>query len=278
MPSVFGGVLLAYQAFKYLAEGLERLLAAAVAWERIQPFWRAASRPEPLGHPQYTAHGAANVAPHPEHAPEESFYGGPLLDVHNLVFRQAARPEPVLRGLGLRIYPRERVLLSGPSGSGKSSLGMVLAGLRAPHGGLCLLAGLDRETLGAVGWRQRVVIVPQFHENHILTGTLAFNLLMGRGWPPRQRDLDEAEAVCRDLGLQALLERMPAGLQQWVGETGWQLSHGERDRVYIARALLQGAEFMILDESLAALDPHTLGQVLNGVLGRAPALLLIAHP
>jgi ATP-binding cassette subfamily B protein len=120
--------------------------------------------------------------------------------------------------------------------------------------------------------------VPQFHENHILTGTLAFNLLMGRGWPPRQRDLDEAEAVCRDLGLQALLERMPAGLQQWVGETGWQLSHGERDRVYIARALLQGAEFMILDESLAALDPHTLGQVLDGVLGRALALLLIAHP
>jgi ABC-type transport system involved in cytochrome bd biosynthesis fused ATPase/permease subunit len=123
-----------------------------------------------------------------------------------------------------------------------------------------------------------VLWVPQFHENYLLTGTFAFNLLLGRGWPPTSRDLADAETICGALGLGALLERMPAGLQQMVGETGWQLSHGERSRVYLARALLQDAELVILDESFAALDPETLRTAFACVLERAKTLLLIAHP
>jgi ATP-binding cassette, subfamily B, bacterial len=109
-------------------------------------------------------------------------------------------------------------------------------------------------------------------------GTLAFNALMGRDWPPRLDDLDEAERVCRALGLGPLLERMPAGLHQMVGETGWQLSHGERSRLYIARALLQRTDILILDESLAALDPQTLRRALDFVIEEAPTVLIIAHP
>jgi ATP-binding cassette subfamily B protein len=71
---------------------------------------------------------------------------------------------------------------------------------------------------------------------------------------------------------------MPGGLMQMVGETGWQLSHGERSRLFIARALLQNAEMIVLDESFAALDPKSLETALSCVLARAPALLVIAHP
>ena len=71
---------------------------------------------------------------------------------------------------------------------------------------------------------------------------------------------------------------MPGGILQMVGETGWQLSHGERSRLYIARALLQGPEVLILDESFAALDPETLRGTLGYVLERAPTLIVIAHP
>jgi ABC-type multidrug transport system fused ATPase/permease subunit len=71
---------------------------------------------------------------------------------------------------------------------------------------------------------------------------------------------------------------MPAGLWQIVGETGWQLSHGERSRLYIARALLQDAAVLILDESFAALDPETLHHVQQCVLEHAPTLMVIAHP
>jgi ATP-binding cassette subfamily B protein len=83
----------------------------------------------------------------------------------------------------------ERVLLEGPSGGGKSTLVALLTGLRQPESGLLLLGGLDLPTLGAASWRQRVVAVPQFHDNHVFTGTLAFNVLMGRHWPPQSADL-----------------------------------------------------------------------------------------
>jgi ABC-type transport system involved in cytochrome bd biosynthesis fused ATPase/permease subunit len=62
-----------------------------------------------------------------------------------------------------------------------------------------------------------------------------------------------------------------------VGETGWQLSQGERSRIFMARALLQGAGLVVLDETFAALDPETMRQTLACVLKRAPSLLVIAH-
>jgi ABC-type transport system involved in cytochrome bd biosynthesis fused ATPase/permease subunit len=101
---------------------------------------------------------------------------------------------------------------------------------------------------------------------------------MGRRWPALPEDLQEAEALCRELGLGPLLDRMPAGLLQMVGETGWQLSHGERSRLYMARALLEDADLVVVDENLAALDPETLRQSLRCLLDRASSLLVIAHP
>ena len=97
--------------------------------------------------------------------------------------------------------------------------------------------------------------------------------------PPcsRPADFEEAQAICDELGLDDLLERMPAGMLQMVGETGWQLSHGERSRLYIARALLQDAELVVLDESFAALDPENLKRAVECVVKRARSLLVIAH-
>jgi ABC-type bacteriocin/lantibiotic exporter with double-glycine peptidase domain len=191
---------------------------------------------------------------------------------------QGAHGTPVLQECSLQMQRGERILLEGPSGGGKSTLASLLTGLRQPESGLLLLGGLDLPTLGAAGWRRRVVSAPQFHDNYLFAESLAFNLLMGRHWPPPLADLQEAEALCRALELGPLLDRMPAGLWQIVGETGWQLSHGERSRIYIARALLQGATVLILDESFAALDPETLHRVQQCVLEHAPTLLVIAHP
>ena len=201
-----------------------------------------------------------------------------MLEAHNLAFRYQGRTDPVIFGCNLQIRAGDQLLLEGPSGGGKSTLASLLMGLRSPETGLLLMRGLDLATIGAQGWRRRVVAAPQFHENHVLTGSFAFNLLMGRRWPPQPGDLEEAEAVCRRLGLGDLLDRMPAGLMQMVGETGWQLSHGERSRLYIARALLQCADLIILDESFAALDPESLHKALSYVLEQAPTLLVIAHP
>ena len=71
---------------------------------------------------------------------------------------------------------------------------------------------------------------------------------------------------------------MPGGLLQLVGETGWQLSHGERSRLYLARALLQNADVVVLDESFAELDAPTLHRCLECATKRTPSLIVIAHP
>ena len=63
-----------------------------------------------------------------------------------------------------------------------------------------------------------------------------------------------------------------------TAETGWQLSHGKRSRLFLAHPVLQGATCLILDESFAALDPAMLHQVLRCVLERVPTLVVIAHP
>jgi ATP-binding cassette, subfamily B, bacterial len=214
----------------------------------------------------------------PPGEPLDDGRGAPLLEAHTLVFCHGRRGAPVLQECSLQMRTGDRLLLEGPSGGGKSTLASLLTGVRQPESGLLLLGGLDLPTLGAAGWRRRVVAAPQFHDNYIFTGTLAFNLLMGRRWPPHPADLRVAETLCHALDLGPLLDRMPAGLWQVVGETGWQLSHGERRRLYIARALLQGATILILDESFAALDPETLHRVQQCVLEHAPTLLVIAHP
>jgi len=265
------GVLLAGSAFESLAGALADLSGAAISWRRVAPLFDAAARGAPVPAPLPPL-----AAPLP--ALERGLSTRAIVDAKDLVFRHGDRGLPVLRGASLRIVAGDRLLLEGPSGAGKSTLGSLLAGLRAPESGLLLLDGLDRRSLGDTAWRRRVASAPQFHENHVLQSTLAFNLLMGRRWPPQPEDLAEAEAICHELGLGELLARMPAGLMQMVGETGWQLSHGEKSRLYIARALLQGAELLVLDESFGALDPETLHKAIGCVLARAPTMVVIAHP
>lgn len=263
-----GAVLLAYGALGRLTQGATSLGRAAVAWRKVKPLLEAAKAEPDVGSPL--------VAAEPAGAPRAS--APCVLDAAGIVYRHAQRHEPVLRGATLRIQRGDRVLLSGPSGSGKSTLAATLAGLRVPQSGLLLLHGLDRHALGTDAWRRSVVMTPQFHENHVVTETFAFNLFMGADWPARPRDLARAEALCKELGLGELLARMPGGMLQTVGETGWQLSHGERSRVYIARALLQNPEVLILDESFGALDPENLRRALDCVERRAPTLVVIAHP
>jgi ATP-binding cassette subfamily B protein len=263
-----GGLLLAYQALDKLALGLARLMGAAVAWRQVGTLFRAAARPELTGSPDL---GFGLEADGDDDQEE-------VLVARDLVYRFPGRDEPVLRGASLTLRSGDRCLITGPSGGGKSTLASLLLGMRTPDAGLLLVDGLDRKTLGADAWRRRIAAAPQFHENHVFSETFAFNLLMGRRWPPRRADLEKAEELCIELGLGELLRRMPAGLFQMVGETGWQLSHGEKSRLYIARALLQDTEIVVCDESFSALDPETLGTVLRAVLRRARTLVVIAHP
>jgi len=267
MAVALAGVLLAYRPLQSLVAALSSVAGASIAGQHIGPLSRA----------------AAEVAPPPPRIPRSDQrppieVGRVLLDAHELVFRHRPQARAVLNGVSLRIAAGDRVLIEGASGGGKSTLSALLCGLREPESGLLLLDGLDRRTIGPAEFRRRVACAPQFHENHVLSASFAFNLLLARPWPPTAQDLLDAETLCRELGLAELIARMPGGLEQMLGETGWQLSHGEKSRLFLARALLQRADIVILDESFSALDPENLGRALACAMAHAPALVVVAHP
>jgi ATP-binding cassette, subfamily B, bacterial len=265
-----GGILLAMRAFDEISVFFQQISLAAASFEQIRDLLRAVVRPE-LASKVPLEMEAGKLS-------ETEAVGGTLIEARGLTFRHQARTRPVLENCSLQIARGDRILLEGPSGGGKSTLVSLLTGLRTPEAGVLLLRGLDRSTFGISGWRRRVTAAPQFHENHVLSGSFAYNLLLGREWPTSGEMREKARALCNELGLGELVSRMPAGLDEMIGETGWQLSHGEKSRLYIARTLLQGVELVILDESFASLDPETMRVAVRCVLEHAPSVVVVSHP
>jgi ATP-binding cassette, subfamily B, bacterial len=256
-----GAILYASASFERLCFGYSRSATAWIAWTIVKPIFKA-----------------ADDAPLPAVAEVSDARGDTALQVRGVSFQYSHEQKPVLDACSFQVMPGDQILLEGNSGSGKSTLAAILSGARPPTEGYVLADGLDRHTMGDVAWRRRVALTPQYHENHIVSGSLMFNLLLARQFPHSWADIEEAEILCRELGLGELIDRMPAGLNQIVGDTGWRLSQGERSRIFLGRALLQKAGVVILDESLAALDPENLRQSLECIMRRAPTLIVIAHP
>jgi ABC-type multidrug transport system fused ATPase/permease subunit len=263
-----GGILLALRAFDEISVFFQQISLAAASFEQIRDLLRAVVRPEL----------ESKVPLEMEAGKLAEQVSGTLIEARGLTFRHHARTRPVLENCSLQIARGDRILLEGPSGGGKSTLVALLTGLRTPEAGVLLLRGLDRSTFGMSGWRRRVTAAPQFHENHVLSGSFAYNLLLGREWPASNEMRDKARALCSELGLGDLVSKMPSGLDELLGETGWQLSHGEKSRLFIARTLLQGVELVILDESFASLDPETMRVAVRCVLDHAPSVVVVSHP
>jgi ATP-binding cassette subfamily B protein len=256
-----GGVLLAFYALGRSATAFVQLADVVVAAGQMQPLLAAARPPaRPSGAPHSTTvNGRAPAG----------------LAGQGLCFRRPGRDRPVLADCDVELPRGTRMVVEGASGAGKSTLVSVLAGLLTPDAGSLELCGRSVEEIGERVWRRRVSLSPQFHENHLMLGSLAFNLLLGRGWPPTASDLEDAWAMCQRLGLGPVLERMPSGLEEMVGDCGWQLSEGERSLVYVARSLLQRPDVILLDESFGSLDPVTLATALPCVVHGSQTLVVI---
>lgn len=270
---MLGGIMVTSKAYSSLVEGMFRFIELIIAWKQFEPIFNAGKESQ-----ESRIGGTFNASEYLDSKPKLEESKKPVLMVRDLTFKYHNFGKAVIESGSMDIHEGDRVLIKGPSGGGKSTLATLLTCIRNPLSGLVLLKGLDRETMGAEEWQKRVVLVPQFHENYILTESFAFNLLMGKKWPPSPEDYKEATQICEELGLSDLLQRMPSGFQQMIGESGWRLSHGEKSRVYIARALLQKCDLLLLDESFASLDAYSLKISMDCVLKRVKSLIVIAHP
>ncbi|MCW2631148.1 MAG: hypothetical protein JWR88_110 [Pseudonocardia sp.] len=163
-------------------------------------------------------------------------------------------------------------VLAAPSGEGKSTLLRVVAGLQAATSGTVRfrdpVTGRSGAPLpGQASWIGQQTV--------LRAGTLSYNITLGAP----SATITEIEQAASRAGLDALITRLPSGLDTDVGEQGWGISSGEARRVALARALLRDAPLWLLDEPTAHLDSRTELQLLDSILSEAGGrtVLIASH-
>jgi ATP-binding cassette subfamily B multidrug efflux pump len=175
--------------------------------------------------------------------------GAGAIEFENVSF--AYRPDdPILEDLSFAIAAGEHVALVGPTGSGKSTIIRLLCRLYEPQQGRILLDGIDIRELPIATLRQRLGVVLQ--DTFLFSGSVADNLRLDA--PVSDGDLTR---ICRDLGLDPLLQRLEAGLASPLRERGGNLSSGERQLLAVARVAIRDPSVLVMDEATAFLDPST---------------------
>jgi len=189
-------------------------------------------------------------------------------------FSYPSRPsEPVLRSLELDIAPGETVALVGPSGAGKSTVMQLLLRFYDPLDGQIDLDGVDLRTAHPAEVRRRIAMVPQ---EPVIFGTSAReNIAYGLEGATDSDIRLAAEAAHAS----EFLDRLPDGLDTYLGERGVRLSGGQRQRIAIARALLRDPAVLLLDEATSALDAQSEKSVQLALeeLMAGRTTLVIAH-
>lgn len=194
-------------------------------------------------------------------------------DLEAVGLRYPGLPAPALSDLDLQLAAGARVALTGPTGSGKSSLVPLLLRLREPTAGRIRLGGYDLAEYRGEDLREWVAVVPQ--QVQLFNASIADNLRLAAPGAA-QEDL---ERVCAVAQLSEFIALLPEGYATWVGETGVRVSGGQARRLAIARALLRDFRLLILDEPGEGLDTSTeraLMAALFDFLGDR-GLLLITH-
>ncbi len=178
-------------------------------------------------------------------------------------------------GIGNELIRRgERVAVTGASGSGKTRLLEALAGLRAPAHALAL-DGRPIDTCDAATLTGQFALSPQ--DATLIAGSIADNLRLARPGVTSADMQTAIEVACLD----GRVAEMPQGLQTWVGEAGGVLSGGERKRLSLARALIAGRPWLVLDEPTEGLDAETeadlIGRLGAWLAATGTGLLLASH-
>ena len=159
--------------------------------------------------------------------------------------------EPVLHDVTFESAPGALTALVGPSGAGKSTIIALLARMYDPTSGSVRIGGIDLRDLTTADVRAEVGVVTQ--DAHLFHESIAENLRYAR---PEATDTDLIEA-CRAAQIWDFIESLPDGLDTVVGDRGYRLSGGEKQRIALARLFLKAPRVVVLDEATAHLDSES---------------------
>ncbi|SEP75009.1 ATP-binding cassette, subfamily C [Streptomyces sp. yr375] len=259
------GTLVAFLLYVfYLMSPIQEVVGAVTQYQtgsaalsRIQealhlPAEPAASRPAPLPSP---AAEPASLA---------------FTDVR---FRYADDLPYVHHGVTFDVPARGMTAFVGPSGAGKTTVFSLIERFYDPESGTITVDGRDLDDWELSHLRSAIGYVEQ--DAPVLSGSLHDNLLLGNA----EADDDTVRRVLKTTRLDALVERLPQGLDTLVGHRGTKLSGGERQRVAIARALLRRPRLLLLDEATSQLDAVNEAALRDTVadVARTTTVLVVAH-
>lgn len=195
------------------------------------------------------------------------------VEVKGVEFHYPNSDDVVLKEINLRLQKGEKIALVGPSGAGKTTLIELLLGFWKPQNGQVTFLSNDMTFNDPIQHGDIFGVISQ--NSYLFSESLRQNLLFAK---PAATD-DELIEVIRRVELFGWYEMLPNGLDTWLGERGQQMSGGERQRLAIARVLLDDSPFIILDEPTSHLDSETSHTIMVNLLSNlgSKGILLITH-
>ena len=196
----------------------------------------------------------------------------PTIEFKNFSLRYRPETEIVLNNISFKIEACQKIGVVGRTGAGKSTLWLALTRVIEAVSGQILIDGVDISSISLKNLREKIAVIPQ--DPSLFEGTLRFNL------DPENRILDtELIDILRLASLEKLIDENNEGLNQYIEEKGQNLSSGEKQLIWICRAILRRNKIVLIDEATANIDiktEETIKKLIDEYF-RDATMITIAH-